>query len=231
MLESERKWYDKKRFVLPLLLFLYPIGLYSLFKGKAIENKGAKIGISIGFGLLFIISISDAIKDYDSAKEEIKRENKIQSETEKQEQKNGRKIVRSDKRKIFYGNDGTRKLEKCLVVYKVASKKDERVGQNNRRRIVEHYLFIEEFNAKSLDEDLMKEIMFDAFNLAKEEHDYLDAYFKVFMYSSKVKAVQKADDWLALLNKIDEDGVTIKYDYDRMNAFAKENAKNLKEIK
>ncbi len=53
-LNTTRRWYDKKRFILPLLIFMFPVGLYALWKGNAF-SKGIKIGISAVYVLFFLM--------------------------------------------------------------------------------------------------------------------------------------------------------------------------------
>ncbi|WP_338761995.1 hypothetical protein WAF17_16715 [Bernardetia sp. ABR2-2B] len=53
-LNPNRSWYDKKRFVLPLLIFMFPVGLYALWKGSSF-SKGIKIGISAVYVLFFLM--------------------------------------------------------------------------------------------------------------------------------------------------------------------------------
>ena len=51
-----KKCYDKKRFILPLLFFAYPVGLVFLFKGKPfskLSDKGLAAG-AFGFYFLFL---------------------------------------------------------------------------------------------------------------------------------------------------------------------------------
>lgn len=74
MLEAEKKWYDKKRFVLPLLIFFYPIGLYGLFKGKAIAKKDIKIGLAVGVPFLFMFIVFSSLLSILGS--EVSKENK-----------------------------------------------------------------------------------------------------------------------------------------------------------
>ncbi len=55
-----RKWTDKKRFILPLLIFLFPVGLYFLWKSNGFSKEG-KIGLSIGFGLFFFMYVAGVL--------------------------------------------------------------------------------------------------------------------------------------------------------------------------
>ena len=52
-ISSERRWYDKKRFVLPALFFFFPLGLALLWMGEAFQ-KNVKIGITIFFSVMFV---------------------------------------------------------------------------------------------------------------------------------------------------------------------------------
>ncbi|WP_375560203.1 hypothetical protein ACE193_21220 [Bernardetia sp. OM2101] len=59
-LNANRRWYDKKRFVLLLLFFFFPVGLYFLWKSNAFSKEG-KIGLSIGFGLFFFMYVAGVL--------------------------------------------------------------------------------------------------------------------------------------------------------------------------
>ncbi len=52
-ISNSRRWYDKKRFVLPALFLFFPLGLALLWMGESFP-KGGKIGISIFIGVLFV---------------------------------------------------------------------------------------------------------------------------------------------------------------------------------
>lgn len=50
---QDRAWYDKKRFVIPLLIFLLPVGLYALYKNRE-WGKNTKIAVAVASSLVFI---------------------------------------------------------------------------------------------------------------------------------------------------------------------------------
>ena len=50
---QKRAWYDKKRFVIPLLIFLLPVGLYALYKNRE-WGKNTKIVVAVVSSLVFI---------------------------------------------------------------------------------------------------------------------------------------------------------------------------------
>lgn len=130
------------------------------------------------------------------------------------------KIVRSDKTRIAYRNDGTSAKEEYDIIYKIVDKSTE----NSRIKTqVDQHLVFEEFNQLLLTEEIMKEVLFNAYELAKEEYPQDNAYFQIVIYPDVETANKKAGKWLALLNHINDEGVTIKYDYDKMNAFATKN--------
>ena len=52
-ISNSRRWYDKKRFVLPALFLFFPLGLALLWMGESFP-KGGKIGITIFFSLIFV---------------------------------------------------------------------------------------------------------------------------------------------------------------------------------
>ncbi len=52
-ISSSRRWYDKKRFVLPALFLFFPLGLALVWMGEAFQ-KNVKIGITIFFSVMFV---------------------------------------------------------------------------------------------------------------------------------------------------------------------------------
>jgi hypothetical protein len=59
-LNQPRNWYDKKRFVLPLLLFIFPVGVYFLWKSNGFSKEG-KVGLSIAFTLFFFMYVAGSL--------------------------------------------------------------------------------------------------------------------------------------------------------------------------
>lgn len=67
--DFNKKWYDKKSTVIILLLFLFPIGLYALWKSRMIDFRW-KIALSIIIFLLLVIKISN-LSNHAEEKREI----------------------------------------------------------------------------------------------------------------------------------------------------------------
>lgn len=57
MLNENKNFYDKKRFVLPLLLFFYPIGVILLFVGKSFPIMKTKLIVGGAFGVFFLFMV------------------------------------------------------------------------------------------------------------------------------------------------------------------------------
>ena len=65
---TERKWYKKRRFLIPLVLFVPPIGIYAVFKSnfKAL-NKALLFLVGVFTGLVFlIVMVGSRFSYYDS---------------------------------------------------------------------------------------------------------------------------------------------------------------------
>lgn len=51
---QNRAWYDKKRFLIPLLLLLFPVGMYALYKNKEL-TKNTKIAMAGAASIFFVV--------------------------------------------------------------------------------------------------------------------------------------------------------------------------------
>ena len=60
---ESRAWYDKKRFLIPLLIFLFPVGLYALYKNRQWSTR-TKMIVASGFALVLVAgALTNADKD------------------------------------------------------------------------------------------------------------------------------------------------------------------------
>ena len=74
---QKRAWYDKKRFLIPLLIFVCPVGLYALYKNRE-WGKNTKIAAAV-VSSLFLIGLGTTDRNGDNVAE-----NASQSESDEQ---------------------------------------------------------------------------------------------------------------------------------------------------
>ncbi|WP_445721829.1 hypothetical protein [Flavobacterium sp.] len=68
---DERHWYDKTGLVIILCIFIFPVGIYALWKNQSI-SKGWKIAVTAIIGLIFIVNVGNKDKkNSDSSKKEV----------------------------------------------------------------------------------------------------------------------------------------------------------------